>query len=83
MNGLAVLCIIIVHVVKIFSPLQAVQEALLKKFEKYEPLSDQPGNFCESGSAGSVDARVGIVSLYTRRAEVLFQAQEYKVCETL
>lgn len=58
----------------------AVQEALLKKFENYEPLSNQPGNFCESGSAGSVDARVGIVSLYTRRAEVLFQAQEYKAC---
>jgi len=41
---------------------------------------------CDSGSSDSADnssrsdGHTGLVALYTRRAEALFNAQEYKVC---
>ncbi|XP_015754970.1 PREDICTED: LOW QUALITY PROTEIN: SET and MYND domain-containing protein 4-like [Acropora digitifera] len=58
----------------------AIQEILLNNLDNCNPLSPQSGMFCESGSTESNDDNIGIVSLYTRRAEVLFQAQEYKAC---
>lgn len=53
--------------------------------ENQKPLANQQGDMCDLALSDSVDnisrspGQLSLVALYTRRAEILFQAQEYKV----
>lgn len=64
----------------------AIQQAILYNAENQKPLSKQQSDMCDLALSDSADntsrspGQLSLVSLYTRRAEILFQAQEYKAC---
>ena len=53
--------------------------------ENQEPLANQQSDMCDLALSDSAEntsrshGQLSLVALYTRRAEILFQAQEYKV----
>ncbi|RMX37735.1 hypothetical protein pdam_00006600 [Pocillopora damicornis] len=64
----------------------AIQQVLLSRSDNQTALSNQHNDLCDLTSSDSTedtsrsDGQPNLAALYTQRAEVLYQAQEYKAC---